>query len=115
MRIYDKGAEEGSEAPGQKWRWELQLRRTRARAATAQLAAAPSRTSVVAGLVLGHIFTCGLRSPALGAAPLDLQAEKIDTDATDTMRWLSEGVRPAVDRLKGWYTKQELREALGLD
>lgn len=114
LRVYDKGAEEGSEAPGVKWRWELQLRRKRAVAYSDHVLAAPHRASAVASAVLGYVGRLGLRSPAIARPSSHVRGGPAVTDASNTMGWLVAGVRPAVARLLHIYPREIILQALGL-
>jgi hypothetical protein len=114
MRVYDKGAEEGSHPPGQRWRWEVQARRTRAVVRAQALAAAPLRQSAVASQVLGHVSALGLRAPGCNLEHSHHCGVHPTSDAADTLRWLERGVQPAVSRLLRHYDRATILEALGL-
>lgn len=114
MRVYDKGAEEESAPPGQRWRWEVQARRVRARAHATMLAAAPHRQSAVASHVLGHIAHLGLRAPGCKMPCSHPCGVQPTSDAADTLRWLETGVRPAVERILRIYPRDTILQALGL-
>lgn len=114
MRVYDKGAESGDCPPGERWRWEVQLRRERAKQYSTALGTAPPREAVVAGLVLSHCQRVGVPSPALGSIPPIVPTVRQNTDAADSLEWLRKGVAPAVQRLLLFYPRDTVMAALGL-
>jgi hypothetical protein len=115
MRIYDKGAESGDTPPGEKWRWEIQLRRQRASQYATALGPATPEEAAVAALVLAHCQRVGVRRPELGSVLPNPPAAPQSTDAADSLEWLRKGVSPAVQRLLLFYPRATVMAALGLD
>lgn len=114
LRIYDKGAEDESSAPGIKWRWEVQCRRARAVGAAAILAVIPLRHRAVAGMVVGHCQRVGLVPPGVATAAHTFCGPARTNDSERTMMWLDSSVRPAIARCWPHYGLRAILDALGI-
>jgi len=122
-RLYDKGRENPKQLaldPGLLWRYETEFKGARAKSVATQLRrrldGAQGVSLVIAQTVETWFFCRGV--PLLDVTSdgdvLDLQVAARVTDDQATLDWLSNQVRPSVDRLRSNGKTIEAIQALGL-
>lgn len=118
VRVYDKGVEQGTQAPGVWWRYELEAKRDLAAALWADLSAADDPTAWCVGCCARSSYSLGLRWPSFLSkqrTPLPPVPPRVPPDVVQSLMWLREQVRPTVQRLSTAVPPQVLLNALGLN
>lgn len=113
-RLYDKGVESGTAAPGVLWRWEVELKRESARLTAGELSRIQDLELEVTGLVEAHFERWGLHPIVLSTGFDILSPFPVQVSDLRTIAWLEKGVRPAVQRLIRSGKSAEVYKALGL-
>lgn len=113
-RLYDKGVESKSAAPGLRWRFELEAKQERAQQFAELLKAAACPRSFIQGAVAGFFFDrIGVRLAQIPLASFNKTERDAPTSAR-LLQWLSIGVRPTVAKLMRVYGRQRVLTALGI-
>ena len=118
LRVYDKWREARGEGVWRyAWRWEVELTDGHAKYALSTLEDWGQSEHSVASLVAGYFAEKGVTIPDTSTTVL-LPIGKAPRPATDTerrLRWLSEQVRPAIDKIcASGVSSEEVRRLLGL-
>jgi DNA relaxase NicK len=113
IRIYDKGVESGQDGPGKLWRWEVELKGSRALAAARGLHRASDQWTACASLV--HKICCDRGVPV----GWDSRTEVVPrisrlgpADDERTLKWVRDQVAPALTRLYDLGHGEALRALL---
>lgn len=115
LRVYDKGVESGTCAPGILWRWELQARREHARALCSGLDAADNPADFIDSALRGHCLKVGVEYPStFGVSVHIYDISRTSSNAIDTLHWLDTSVRPCISRLLQYCGSGPILAALGL-
>jgi DNA relaxase NicK len=113
-RVYDKGVETKTEAPGRHYRWEVELKAEQARATAASLERSADPTSYVTGLVNTFFRQrSGRGLPIVTETIICNEGAEIST-VDRRLQWLARGVRPAVAELIERVGRERVLCALGL-
>lgn len=118
IRVYDKWRQSGrSEEWRYAWRWEVELTDGHAAYALRTIEEWGQSEHSVASLVASYFGEKGINVPETGTA-LVLPSSKLPRPKSDTerrLRWLSEQVRPSIDKLiAAGVSSEEVRRILGL-
>ncbi len=114
LRLYDKTRESGYAYPPASWRWEVELKRSKAQQAWDDLLRSADQESYVTAAVWDAYKTRGL-TPCWdrGTAVVTRSVPAPVYDAERTYAWLMTTVAPAIDRLQEWYDLAQLEAACG--
>lgn len=113
-RIYDKGVEEGSDPPGTRWRFELELHRGVATWTAHELAMLDDTDAAAAQHVSYQMGQWGVILPTGPLSSLPLKSVIRKSDRARQLAWLRDGVAPSIQRLLSTGPAREVYEALGL-
>jgi DNA relaxase NicK len=115
IRVYDKGVESGKAPAGEKWRFEVQLRRVPARRAYSQILRSDDADSCIQAIVHEYCRAAGIVVPHTEhQRPSSEGDEVLPADAFITMHWLETQVRPSVLKLLKRVPVEQIKAALGL-
>jgi hypothetical protein len=118
LRVYDKGVEQKSHAPGLHWRVELEAKRDLSGALWSQLTKAQDAAAWCLKCCESSVRSSGRvwpLPPSTGLPVLPPVEQREPPEVERTKRWLRNMVAPAVGRLIGAVGTTELLELLGLD
>lgn len=118
LRVYDKGVESGSDAPGVRWRIESEVKGTLARQAFAELVADGDPPGWCVTWCKRAIRNVGSRWPIPGndeVAPLPPVPPRDLASIERTRKWLETSVAPCIDRMVIALGTQAVLQALTLD
>jgi len=116
IRIYDKGAESKLPELAGCWRAEVQYNNSFALQATRELRAFDFESSWLVGRVVGELSRLGIswiEMPKGSLSVLNGPRTKYSTD-NERLDWLSNQVRPSVQKLIDRGKREEVLKALGL-
>jgi hypothetical protein len=115
LRLYDKGVESGSHAPGLRWRYEGEVKGKAAFRAATTIRTAPEEARAIGSAVHALFSTRGVIPLFRAAGEFSFQNGREPTDRERTLEWLACSVRPTLQRAarEGWYI--EALNALGLN
>jgi len=113
LRLYDKGAKEGSYEPGLCWRYELEVKGPGAFSLFNSLAASNDARQAIVPLVRSSFETRGV------SVPFDADSKVISIDWSrqtklDKLEWFRKQVSPSVTKLLLMGFEPEVLEALGI-
>lgn len=115
-RLYDKNAEQGKGEIGQRWRWEVEFKAARAKAALAKLTGSRDRATLYASIVSGFFTPRQIEVPAgISAQEVAIEVDATPTDDEKQIAWLRRQVRPVVERLFRRGRAADVIEALHIE
>jgi len=116
VRVYDKGVESGSHAPGLRWRFEVQARRRFAQSWARQLESAESRPAVIDSIIRAECLKSGVLLPPPLEPLVCIQTDGAQpASIVTTCRWLESSVKPSLARLAHFVPHDEILALLGID
>lgn len=114
-RLYDKSAEQGEES-GKVWRWEVEVKKPKAKMAISTLIDQESPAEWIHNYIHAWFTMRGIECPQPGLyldTALEIGAIVKTTDKT--IAWLRSQVKPAVHKLITSGFRDQVQEALGLN
>jgi len=113
-RVYDKGVEQRTHAPGLKWRFELELKKESALAAAKALVAAVDDRAELITTTLGWFRARGVRIPKVWPS-FEVRNLKLAVPRPDRrIEWVARCVRPTVLDLTDTLGRERMLGVLGL-
>lgn len=114
-RLYDKAAESGRPEYTDCWRYEVEIKGQPASRTAGYLAACGDRSDWIRRAVSIHFCKRGFRGFGAGdCTPVQRFGVRPASDDTTRLKWLSEQVKPVVDRLIDKGLVSEVVRSLGL-
>lgn len=117
LRVYDKGVESGTAAPGEIWRTELEAKRTLGPAMFREYLAASEKAAWCYDSLVEQWQRSGCGWPRKSSSRpgygLAVPSEP-PSDAEKLARWARRSVAPAMQRLTRAYDRETVLEMLGL-
>lgn len=114
-RLYDKGAQDGSEEPGARWRFEVEYKGQRAPQVYAHLTDEKTRASIIGSTVWEWYNSRGVRPVwDKGDKEVRLVVPVRDHSVDQKLLWLERQVAPTVNRLRSLGRLEDVIRSLGL-
>jgi hypothetical protein len=113
-RLYDKGVQQKTHAPGLWWRWEVELKGDTAAGTAAGLLQAPSEACSIADTTVDWFTARGGRVPRAEGILAIRNWGRDPTKTDKRIQWLARSVRPTAVKLLDVLGRERVLTALGM-
>lgn len=116
LRLYRKDVESRGAYPAGSWRYEVEYKHDLARAVARPLAESPDAQYTILETVTAEFTRAGILVPwpLDNAVPGAISAHKDRLSIERQIEWVRSSVRPSLDRLSQFLSREELSDLVGL-